>query len=187
MVLWEKLKEETNKAYKAFCFYRDMGSGRSMPKACKILGKKPGYAIQLERWSRNFAWVKRAEAYDLYLEAEVRRVSEKERLKMHERHAKQAMLFQQKMLEKLQTLNPSDLSPADLAKFFEVSTKIERLSRGDSSEKIIQENTGKDGGPIKLNDTAKVIDLSRLSVKELKDLANIVRRARSMDGSGTDR
>ena len=40
--LWERLPQESMKAYAAFCAYRDLGPDRSMAKAGEVLGKSQG-------------------------------------------------------------------------------------------------------------------------------------------------
>jgi hypothetical protein len=61
---WEKLPEETSRAYEAFCEYRDMGVGkRSVPKMAAALGVNTSF---ITVWRQKFAWVARVEAWDAY-------------------------------------------------------------------------------------------------------------------------
>ena len=140
---WDKMEKETAKSYSAFCVYRDMGLSRSLDKTRLALGKeKPGYNRTLEEWSSKYEWVARATAYDAYLLREQREKAEEERLKMSERHAKQAMAIQQKIVTRLQSLDANMLSPSDLIKWLDVSVKIERLARGESTENVNQNHSG---------------------------------------------
>lgn len=179
MASWDKLEGESAKAFKAFCVYRDM-EDRSMRKSLEVIGKPPGYIRQLERWSAAFGWVRRAEAYDVFQEAEKRRTMEKDRTKMNERHVKQSQAIQNKVVERLMTIKPSELSPSDLIKWFEVAAKTERLARGETTENIKQESTGKGGDPFGLEG----LDFTRLSVEELKTLAELIKRARVTEPGG---
>lgn len=134
--IWERQQGETTKAYAAFCVYRDLGPDRSLEKVRKEY-EKNGKKISVKflgRWSAKYNWVERARAYDDYLDYKKREEQEKAIRDMAERHAKVAMLFQQKVLERLQGINPSELSPADLARWLDVATKLERLSRGKPTE-----------------------------------------------------
>lgn len=63
---WKKLDGETAKSWEAFTVYRDLGPGRSMAKACEELGRPPGYARWMEKWSVKYDWVARAEAFDAW-------------------------------------------------------------------------------------------------------------------------
>ncbi len=146
--IWERLPGESIKAYRCFCIYRDLGVDRSINKVQKALrdeGKKYSLTLLL-RWSKRFNWVSRAEAYDEYLER-LRRL-ERERLikEMVERHTKLAIGFQQRVAERLMMLDPNELGPSDLIKWFEIAAKIERLSvgeptvieRGDGVPKVVE-------------------------------------------------
>ena len=53
---------------------------------------------------------------------------------MAERHAKLAMAFQQRVAQRLQEIDPAELSPADMARWLDIATKLERLSRGEPTE-----------------------------------------------------
>jgi hypothetical protein len=64
---WEKRPSETPKAFEAFGVYRDLGSGRSLIGAAKVLNK--GRTI-VGTWSQQHDWVQRAEEYDLWVDSE---------------------------------------------------------------------------------------------------------------------
>ena len=67
-------------------------------------------------WSVKYNWVERAQAYDDYIERKKREEKEKAILEMAERHAKLAMAFQQRIAQRLQEIDPAELSPADIGK-----------------------------------------------------------------------
>lgn len=136
--LWERQPGESSKAYAAFCVYRDLGPERSLEKARKNLGKTRVRRC-LEEWSAKYNWVVRAQAYDDYIERKKREEKERAILEMAERHAKIAVAFQQKVVERLRGLDPDQLSPSDLAKWLDVATKLERMSRGEPTEISKQE------------------------------------------------
>lgn len=141
--LWERQSGESSKAYAAFCVYRDLGPERSLDNVRKKLaenGKKISIKF-LGRWSSKYNWVARCQAYDDYLERRKREEKEKAILEMAERHAKLAMAFQQRVAERLREIDPSELSPADMAKWLDTATKLERLSRGEPTEIGKQEVT----------------------------------------------
>jgi len=66
--VWQRQRNETAIAYKAFGVYRDMGAERSLSKVREKLGRKSGYERQLQEWSSQHSWVERAAAYDRQLE-----------------------------------------------------------------------------------------------------------------------
>lgn len=138
--VWERQPGETSRAYSYFVKYRDLGPERSMDKLRKYLGVKVSQT-RLEQLSVKHNWVERARAYDDYIERRKREEKEKAILEMAERHARIAVAFQQKIVERLRELDPDQLSPSDLAKWLDVATKLERLSRGEPTEIGKQEVT----------------------------------------------
>jgi len=131
--LWERQPGESTKAYAAFCVYRDLGTERSLEKAGQMLDK-PRTRKWLGEWSAKYKWVERAKAYDDYVEKLKRKEKEKAIKEMAERQARIAMAFQEKIIERLQSIDPAELTPTELARWFEIAAKIERLNRGEPTE-----------------------------------------------------
>ena len=133
MEVWEKQAGEGGRVYEYFCAYRDMGPGRSLAKLWRELGKKPSLT-RLEDLSVRHGWVKRAEAYDLYLDS-LRRQEQEEAIRaMARRHAELAVAFLEKVAERLEAINPEELKPADLIRWLAEAVKVERLARGEPTE-----------------------------------------------------
>lgn len=129
--VWEKQPNESSKAYAAFCIYRDMGISRSLQKVSQQLSKSE---TLMKRWSERWSWVDRASGYDDYIERRKREENEKMIIEMSERHAKLAVAFQQRLAQRLSSLEPSEITPGDMARWLDIATKIERLSRGEPTE-----------------------------------------------------
>jgi len=51
------------------------------------------------------------------------------------------MAFQQRIAQRLQEIDPAELSPADMARWLDIATRLERLSRGEPTEIGKQEVT----------------------------------------------
>jgi gamma-glutamyltranspeptidase len=62
MAIYDRLPEETSKAYEAFCVYRDMGVQRSIQKAADMLSKS---IPVLKRWAAQWDWAERVAAWDI--------------------------------------------------------------------------------------------------------------------------
>jgi hypothetical protein len=105
-----------------------------LEKTRQKIGKPAGYIRWLHTWSSKYDWVTRAQAYDDYIEKKKREEKEKAILDMAERHAKLAMAFQQRVAQRLQEIDPAELSPADMARWLDIATRLERLSRGEPTE-----------------------------------------------------
>jgi len=89
-----------------------------------------------------YRWYERAQAYDDYIERKKRKEKEKAILEMADRHVKLSKAFQQRLAQRLQQIDPSELSPSDMAKWLDVATKLERLSIGEPIEIGKQEVQG---------------------------------------------
>jgi hypothetical protein len=75
---WEKLPNESSKAYKAAYVYFTMvdpnspvRQSRSIEKVAQIMGYKPTSVSQLHKWSSEYNWVARAEAYDAHMASQI--------------------------------------------------------------------------------------------------------------------
>ena len=137
---WTRQKRESHQAFEAFCVYRDMGPARSQTKVAKILGKSSNL---INRWCRQWRWVSRAAAWDAEIDR-INLVARAEAVKqMQERHASIASEALDRVVERLKSIQSEELTPADTAKWLEVATKIERLSRGEPTEIGKQELSGR--------------------------------------------
>jgi hypothetical protein len=142
MAIWDKLPEESSKAYEAFCVYRDMGTERSLVKAGEKLGKS---RILIEGWSAKYRWVERVGAYDSYLDQLKRKTREREILEMLERHIHESQLIQAIGVERLKRIKekPEELSAHEAKDYTISGMREERLAYGLETERIIQEIQGK--------------------------------------------
>lgn len=136
---WSRQKGESRQAFEAFCVYRDLGRIRSQEKVANELGKS---AQLMSRWSSKWGWVERVAAWEEELDRQNRLAQIEDRKEMAKRHINEAMMFQQKVLERMRELKPSELTPNDMARWFETAVKIERLSRGETTEITKQEHSG---------------------------------------------
>lgn len=173
---WERQKNESRQAFEAFTAYRDLGATRSHVKVAEKLGKS---TTIISRWSRKWNWVERVNAWDDELDRISRQEQAEKRKEMAKRHANEAMMFQQKLIERMQTLNPNELSPSDMARWFEIAVKVERLSRGETTENIKQDIRGQVG----INN-----DIARRVIKDERanELAHKLLERLAQDESSSD-
>lgn len=78
--IYERLEDETQKAWEAFCVYRNMGRTRSLERAGQELGKTKA---NMERYSRTYRWMERVAAFDVYYENLEREVLVKDNIEKH--------------------------------------------------------------------------------------------------------
>jgi len=113
--------------------YRDMGADRSLSKLAQQLGRSK---TLLSRWSVRHSWQQRVDAVDRSLDEERWRTTQREATEMAERHARAAVSMQARALQGLQLVKPEELTPRDLTYMLDIAVKIERLARGQPSERI---------------------------------------------------
>lgn len=159
---WDRRSNEPPKAFRAFTIYRDMGPSRSIDKAYlsfsqqhTAIEKQPSgkrAAGIWQDWSRTYDWVKRAAAYDEWIDKELQKQILEERvnavIEMNQRHINMAKAMQGKVIQRLQSIQPEDLKPFDVRSWFEIAVKIERLILGAPTETFKSEVVGKDGEPL---------------------------------------
>ena len=88
----------------------------------------------LKKLSTKNDWVSRAAAYDAYLDELAREQNEAEIIKMRKNHALLASQMITKAAKRLLTMPEEEITAADLVRLVDVGVKIERLSRGESTE-----------------------------------------------------
>ena len=145
--LWERQENETAKPFEAFCIYRDLGPGRSLSQVAKSLGKSD---TLMSRWSSEYDWVKRAAAWDNEQDRIARQEQIKEIVDMRKRHAKIAKKALDKISVALDSIDPEDMSNADIARLMSEASKLERISRGDVGDVIEERDGGEAINPVQI-------------------------------------
>lgn len=142
---WERQPGESAKAYHAFCIYRDMPPRERSLRAVSARlkgqsGKAKKVSTNVYLWSRDWSWQERAKAWDEERERQEREAELEAIKEMRRRHAKEAVALQTKALERLQMMDPDELSPESVLRFIVEAAKLERISRGEPE--TIQEQRG---------------------------------------------
>jgi hypothetical protein len=131
------------KAYAAFCLYRDLGPRRTLDAASRnyhaagravdqaATGRRCRASGRIRQWAERWNWNARARAWDQEL-GRVQRAEQLEAVKeMAERHAREALMLQNKAVERLRQLRPEELKPRETLDFLVRATRLERLARGE--------------------------------------------------------
>lgn len=172
---WERLPEETSKQFEAFSIFRDLGLSRSISEVANMWSES-GATSRLREWARKNNWHQRATVYDEHMDRIMVVSHEEEIKKMVVRHAKEAKLFQSKVHDGLENINPDELKPHELIKWYETAVKIERLSMGISTENIKREE-------VKVKEDA--INQETLRKPEVREKANKLIKAIADSQSST--
>lgn len=180
---WERQPGETPTQYRYFIVYRDLhrettedGDYPSLPfqerelaEVAELTDKKIGYMHQM---SSKQNWRKRGAAYDLHLEKIIREANERSIIDMNKRQAKIGQALQSKALNRLQTMQPEELSAREVKDYLVDGSKIERMARGEATENTQTTNSHTIEGKIEIKKTG--MDLSKLTDEELKTLESIM-------------
>lgn len=151
-----------------------MGADRTIWKAAKAYCGKGYNTSYWDRVSSKWVWRKRCEDYDRHLDQIAQKATADQINDMVKRHLQLSLVFQNKIVERINTFEPSQLSPSDMIRWLETSVKLERLVRGLPTDQTKQESSSR-----VIND----IDLSGLTDDELQQLEKIAAR---VNKSGND-
>jgi hypothetical protein len=139
---WMRIPKETPKAFEAFCIYRDLGPGRTIPEVQSFYSKSPSYIRQLHEWSRTNDWVERATAFDDMIAERTAEASADRAVRAAARHADAGKALVDKGLEALKA-KPVDMMTVDgIRGLIGDGVKIERLSLGLVTDNTKQEVSG---------------------------------------------
>lgn len=131
--LYDRLPDESSKAFEAFSHYKNLGIERTIELAWKRYSKSdrtvPGY---FKQWSSDYNWVERSRAYDEFVDAQARKKLEsdaiKQRAEMLKRHALTGKVLQQKGVQYLEKSGIDKSS--DAVNAIKTGITIERQSSG---------------------------------------------------------
>lgn len=178
---WERQVKETPSEYARFCIYRDMDTKekmgvrtRSLAQAAKEIGLS---LVHLKTISAKNNWVSRCAEYDAYIEEKTRAQNEAEIIEMRKNHALLASQMIKKAAKRLLSIPEDEITASDLVRLVDVGVKIERLSRGESTEnkQISGEAKITHQGEVKLKSPGD-LNLSTLSDEELGELEQLLEK-----------
>jgi hypothetical protein len=130
---WDRVGKETFRAFELFAHYRDEGLNRSLRKTAEAFNVSKRL---LEKMSSRHSWQMRVRAFDGEQDRQRQLDNRVAQRVMVDRHAALATLAQQKALDRLQTLKPTELTPTEATRLLEMGVRIERLSRGVPTEHV---------------------------------------------------
>lgn len=170
--VWERLPGERQKAFAAFQIYRDQPMvartfGQVVKKIVELNGNNPEGVVlapethtkdekrvkdhkairsQVFRWARAYRWEERLEYYDSYMDKVRIEEARAANIEMVKRHVSIAGMLQQKAFRRLQQMDETELDPQRVLNFLLEGAKMERLARGEPTDRT-ETNSSKRGGP----------------------------------------
>lgn len=118
---WDKLKDETEKAYEAFSTYRDLGVGRTFVAVAEKLQKS--YTL-IRRWANKHNWEERAAAYDSSVTEGTRKANVNSFETAIKRKNSIASKLEEKALAALENLNLSRVSGRTIVEMLTLSNTL---------------------------------------------------------------
>lgn len=115
---WYPQKNETPKAYQAFCVYLVMHKLK-LDEIAKVLVLK---LFTIQSLMKQHSWEARKEAFLQYFLSN-------EAQEMRLRHIKKAIALQEKALSKFHSIDPDNLSNSEVIRFLTAGANLERLAR----------------------------------------------------------
>lgn len=129
---WERQPGETDKQWRAFKVFRDMGEDRTIKKTAEKLGT---HISLMDRWSAKNAWLARARGFDDWADQQLKREMQRGINRMAHRHATVAQSLLGKAIQKLQGLNGETMTTQEMLQTVRLAVDVERLSRGEATER----------------------------------------------------
>jgi len=118
LAIYDRLLDETSRAFHAFCIYRDGGPRRTLKAVDEAL--RPGRPQRghkettvsgvVKRWSAKYCWVDRARAYDNHLDQQRRLVREEEIRDREKAHLDAGKKAVEKALRCLDVFQPATVT-----------------------------------------------------------------------------
>lgn len=126
--LWERQPHESSEAYKDFCLYRDLGPQRKVSEVCKLNGKEISNMCQQQKRHK---WLKRAQAWDDYIEKEARKKMERDIILVKRSALSGAMRMAQLSLARLKDMKAEDLTVKEAKEFMRNALAIAQSLMGN--------------------------------------------------------
>jgi hypothetical protein len=134
---WEKLPQESKKAWGAFRLYRD-AEKRSFKSVAERLNCSPQNVFQ---WSSKYKWKLRCDAFDVEQDRAQRAEFARSRVRMRERHMQvaRAMLnvaghALREWADRIEQRLPLSLAPEQIALLTKCATELEHRTMGTEAE-----------------------------------------------------
>jgi len=129
--LYERQEGESKQAFEGFTVYRNLGLTRNLKDVGEKLGKSHSL---IKRWSSQHNWVERAQAFDEEMDKRAVLENAQLRKQMIKEHAEVSRELLLKVKDAVEHIKAETLSPYEIAKLLEIAVKVERLSRGESTD-----------------------------------------------------
>lgn len=164
-----RVQVESQVAFDAFMEYCKLASApgqkRTMLKVAQKL-QKPHALIK--RWSVAWNWQERAIVYDNEMAASITQALKDSKITALQNQAAIANNILLRAAKAIESIDPKDLSPRDIAMWADLGIKIQRQIYGEPTEIVSQEISGKNGAPLQVTIADLIVKANRVWEKGAK-------------------
>lgn len=179
---WQRQPKETAKRYGQFCTYRDQGRTRTLRVVAEMLALNARYVRMV---AADMRWTERVEAFDRHLDQLHQAAWLEERRKAARADAELLSEAVTKLAERVETLNPDELSISDFTRLLDAVMRHRRALFGDPEVTVAL--TGPGGDPLTVQ-VAEYVQMGaeqrRRAVEEMA--ASVLRRVRAVSDVDDD-
>ena len=127
---------ESKQAYEAFTVYRDLGPNRKLKHVAEKLGKNISL---MKGWSAKWGWLDRADSFDKNEEVERMWDMRSRRIQWLEADLQATERMQEKIRQRLETLDPNKLTASQLIRWYDVISRRQEKILGITPEQMEQQ------------------------------------------------
>lgn len=179
---WDRQPDETTHRYKQFRTYLDEGRSRTFRKAAETLTRHPAYVRAV---AAAYRWAERAEEWDKHRDELDEKVWLDARRAAATNDARLLDAAVAKIAQRLRTLLPEELDPANLIRLTDVVLRQRRALFGDPTMTVAVTGPGGDPLTVQLAELAAMTaDQRRSAIVELT--AAVRRRTDAIAGGDDD-
>ena len=122
--VWDRQPHDTDKSWRAFCIFRDLGPDRTYNATAKEYGIRDRQGIA--RMAQAHDWRARVQAFDADLDQQLQDKMLAKRWKVAEQNSQIADAFLTRVVQRLRNFDVSDMSANDLATWTKLAIGIHR-------------------------------------------------------------
>ncbi|MFJ8934041.1 hypothetical protein ACIRLA_46500 [Streptomyces sp. NPDC102364] len=163
---WERQPRESEAMHSRYLGYQALGRTRTVRRVAEKWGKSPAY---LHHIAWRYHWRERAHAFDEEQDRLFMEQLAAERRRMVDDHLKLSRGMLAKVARRLQTLDPDELTPADLNRWATTLTQIQSRVLGEPTQTVALQGGTAGAPPIEIGAVTGGPDAQRARFDVLRE------------------
>ena len=131
--MWERQSGETTRSYERFQHYMMMPPEE---RSVRRTGEHFGHSSTISMLSARYRWVERATAFDEHLNAVWLRDNEQRIISARRRHLRDALILQEKAMDRILPMVAEELSVKQALQYLEVGQVQEKRALGEADIRV---------------------------------------------------